>query len=247
RGLHYTGFFLHQIGRSQAAAAANAEALALFRTLDDPTGIADVLRNRGYANLPHPEHLGAARRDFEENLAIRRRIGDQPGVALALTAVGSVAQQEGDLPQAQAHYEEAVALFEKCGWSTSPHNGFVLLDLAELATEQGRAVEAWNYNHRALGILLQGRLFTEAAVCLEKMSSQALQAGDPVRAARLAGAADRLRPLGGSTGIAPESAVPQLTQRLMGILGMDGCERELAAGRGLSDAEVLAFAAGVPA
>jgi predicted ATPase/DNA-binding SARP family transcriptional activator len=246
RALQYKSYLLERMGQEAEGAEAGAEALALFRALGDPMGIGDALRFRGFTSLQHPDRLGAARRDLEENLAIRRRIGDRPGVALALGPLGVLSRQEGDLRQARAHLEDAAAVFEACGWSNSSHNAAVLQELAEVAREQQRAAEVWGLKHRGVRILLQCRLFMDAAACLEELADLAVQAGDAVRAARLAGAADRLRPLGGSRVMSPESRVARLALDLAGVLGPEACEREMAAGRRLSDAAVLDLAESAP-
>ena len=51
----------------------------------------------------------------EESLALRRRLGDQAGIALVLFQLGDVAAQEGDDATARAFYSESLALRQALG------------------------------------------------------------------------------------------------------------------------------------
>jgi hypothetical protein len=44
---------------------------------------------------------------FEENLALRRQLGDQQGEGVVLTALGQVAQARGQLDVTQTSFEQA--------------------------------------------------------------------------------------------------------------------------------------------
>ncbi|HQR11914.1 MAG TPA: tetratricopeptide repeat protein [Casimicrobiaceae bacterium] len=57
----------------------------------------------------------AAQALYQECLAIRRRQGDQRGIAASLGNLGSVTLQQCDYPAARALYEECLAIFRKLG------------------------------------------------------------------------------------------------------------------------------------
>jgi len=52
---------------------------------------------------------------LEESLALRRELGDQPGVAASLLALGEVALSQGDRGLAESVYEESLAIQRELG------------------------------------------------------------------------------------------------------------------------------------
>ncbi|HTE20437.1 MAG TPA: tetratricopeptide repeat protein, partial [Armatimonadota bacterium] len=235
----YQATLLRSTGEFEAADLAGAEALELFRVLSDPMGIGDELLSRGWALLDQEGDIGAARSDLDENLAIRRQIGDEPGVAIALMAMGRLARREGDLPQAERHGREALAILEGCGWGSSINTAMLIQLLAQLAGEQQRAEEAWSLGGRALRIMLLEHSWETAGTVLEDMADWAMERGEWVRAARLTGATERLIPAGEPSFDGQERPLPRLLRPLEEHLGKEACAREREVGRGLSDSEVL--------
>ncbi len=244
--LNYKARLLPQLGELERAVEANREALALYRTLGDPIGIADVLRNQGVANLWYTGDLAAARPDLEENLALRRRLGDETGVATALIDLASLSRREGELEGARTQLQQALSILENNGWSRSTTRAHALLDLALTVWALGDARKAWEYSRRVVELMFGNRHSSGAAEGLEALAEQALHGGEPARAARLLGAAERVRP----EGRLPEARRAKLSEqalRLGSLLGPETCQRELEAGRGLSDAQVLDLIADFPA
>jgi predicted ATPase/DNA-binding SARP family transcriptional activator len=98
-------------------------------------------------------HLGdfaAARRRYEESLAIYRRLGDERGVVTALNNVGMAASRLGDLAAARRCYEEGLASARKQG----DLSGILhpLNNCASLARCSGESEAAWDLYREALEI-----------------------------------------------------------------------------------------------
>jgi predicted ATPase/DNA-binding XRE family transcriptional regulator len=88
------------------------ESVAIFRELNDSTGIAKVLNNLGIvlAGLNAYEESRLAQ---EESLEIRRKAGDKQGVALCLNELGRIAYEQMDYARARSLHEESLAIFRE--------------------------------------------------------------------------------------------------------------------------------------
>jgi tetratricopeptide (TPR) repeat protein len=76
----------------------------------------------------------------EENLTLRREIGDQMGVATALTALGNVALWRGDNEQAHTFCEEGLTLMRQL--DHSPGVAMMMNNLGTIAERRGDLAEA---------------------------------------------------------------------------------------------------------
>jgi hypothetical protein len=56
-----------------------------------------------------------ARRLYGESLEIKKRLGDQSGVAITLHRLGRLAEEEGDKAEAARPFREALSIFERLG------------------------------------------------------------------------------------------------------------------------------------
>src|SRR5438105_4121141 len=72
---------------------------------------------------------------YQDSLAIRRELGDRPGIAASLNNLGLVAFEQGDYPAARALYEESLAIRRELG----DRRGIALSlgNLGTVAFEQG--------------------------------------------------------------------------------------------------------------
>ena len=188
--LHNLGLVAHLQGDYQQAESRLTEGLLLLRELGDVPGVADSLNHIG--RLPH------VRRDwmratglFEEALDFYREIGDEEGVASTLNNLGLVAYDRGEYERAIHLHEESCSIHAALG--TRLGSGIGRYDLGNAlygVCEHGRAGEAYQ---EALRLLLGAGDKALIAFCLEGLGRVALAEGQPERAIRLWGAADKLR------------------------------------------------------
>jgi predicted ATPase/DNA-binding XRE family transcriptional regulator len=130
RGASYEG--LQHLGALLARANEPAEGL------DD-----DLLANAYSAATGLAEACGMlARREefFSEALTLKRRLGDEPGIATLLGGAGVAASQLGDYDAARALLEEAVGIRRRLG--TPFELAKVLADLGQNASNAGDDLEA---------------------------------------------------------------------------------------------------------
>ena len=84
--------------------------LALFQTLDDPTGISKAVGNIGIIHW-RKGNYDAARACFEKELALCEKLGDQWGIAEAISNMGIVDWRQGDYAAARAGFEKSLRLY----------------------------------------------------------------------------------------------------------------------------------------
>jgi len=56
-----------------------------------------------------------ARRLYQESLGIEQQLGDRAGVAISLHQLGRLAEEDGDLEEAERLFIESLATFEALG------------------------------------------------------------------------------------------------------------------------------------
>jgi predicted ATPase/class 3 adenylate cyclase len=177
-------------GDYPAARVLYEESLAIRRELGDRRGMAGLLCNLGIVAYERGEFT-AARALSEEGLAISRELGDRGRIADALNNLGDVAIEQGDYPAARALSEESLAigreLGDRDGIASSLHSlGGVAYLQGDLASARALYKEGLE-NRRELDDRLG------IARALEGLAAVVADLGSSLRAARIWGAAERLR------------------------------------------------------
>jgi predicted ATPase/DNA-binding winged helix-turn-helix (wHTH) protein/Tfp pilus assembly protein PilF len=193
--LHNLGLVAYDQGDYPAARALYEEALAIQRDLGDKGGISFALHNLAMVAFVQGD-VAFGRSLYEESLAIKRELGDMRGIANTLNNLGMAADQRGDHVAARALYEESLAikrdLGDKRGTANTLNNlGMVALELGDLA-----AARAQNEESLAIRRELMDRWGITNS--LEGLAAIIAASGNSPRAARIWGAAERLRKENGS-------------------------------------------------
>ena len=172
------------------ARALYEESLAIFRKLDDRRGIATLQINLGIVARDGGDHA-YARELFEASLSLARAQGDRHGLASGLNNLAGVAYAANDLDTARELYEESLIISRELGdrqgiAGALNHLGVVVCEQgdgagAEHMFEEGLAIHSALGDRWGVAVSLEG---------LAKVSSALVS---PVHAARLWGAAERLR------------------------------------------------------
>jgi tetratricopeptide (TPR) repeat protein/transcriptional regulator with XRE-family HTH domain len=103
-----------QRGDDRVAMKHTSQALALYRTLDEPVWEADAVNSMGW----YAARLGDfddARRHCERALAMQRRNGYRDGEAAALDSLGLIAHRTGRHAASVDCYEQSLAIFRDVG------------------------------------------------------------------------------------------------------------------------------------
>jgi predicted ATPase/class 3 adenylate cyclase/Tfp pilus assembly protein PilF len=182
-------------GDFPAARLLHEESLTIVRELGDRKGIGNSLNNLG--NVAYDQgDFSSARGLYEESLAIARELGDREGIARVLGNLGNVAKHQGDFPSARALHEESLAIKRELGYRQRIASS--LNSLADLAIDERDFASAQALYREALVI---GRELGERlriAFSLEGLAAVVAALGSSLRAARIWGAAERLRAEAGS-------------------------------------------------
>jgi eukaryotic-like serine/threonine-protein kinase len=134
---------------SQAALDPLSKALSLAIQFDNEEQKGAILQSMGlaYQDLNKPED---ALRNFQQALEIRRKVGDQRGIAMSSLQVGEIEETLGNPKAALASYQEAVQVDRKIG----DKNGLIqsLTTLGLFYLNQLKYDEALQYTNEALQI-----------------------------------------------------------------------------------------------
>ena len=177
-------------GDYSAARALYEESLAIKRELGDRSGIANSLNNLGNVAFDQAE-FALARPLYEESLAIARELVDREGIARVLGNLGNVAKHQGDFASARALHEEGLAIKRELGFRQRIASS--LNSLGSLASDQGDFASAQALYHEGLAMVSELGDKLGIAISLEGLAGVVAALGGSLRAARIWGAAERLR------------------------------------------------------
>jgi len=217
------------------------DALALYVTLGDEAGAADVRASLGWVAAATGD-WATARRRFGEAAEAARARGDATSRGFALQGLGMSALRDEDRPAARVALAEAVDLLRAAGDTFGLANalydhGRVLVADGELDRGRAALLEAL-HRHAAAGDM------SGVVYMLDALSELAVEEGRAERAVRLAAAADAMR--GSLRARAPSSIVGEWDVRaaVRGDLGEDAVAAAWAEGRAMGLERVLTYVEG---
>jgi non-specific serine/threonine protein kinase len=187
--------------------------------------------------------FASARALHEESLAIVRQLGNRLGIANSLSNLGVVAYEQSDFVRARALYEESLAIERELGNSGGIATS--LSDLGALAHKQGDYAAAGALRRESLMIRRELGDRRGMAYSLEGLAETSVTVlGSSRRAARILGAAERLREQIGTP--LPPIELPQYDMKVASAraaLGDDvAFDRAWQEGRALTLDEAIALA-----
>jgi predicted ATPase len=191
---HGLGILLTQQGEWAAAVPLFERSLAIYRDSGDRDQEAKELNSLGITHGYNGD-LSTARSLLEESATLAREIGSDQRLAAALTNLGMVENFAGDLDRAAQVLQEAVTLDQKHGDQLG-----LVLDRHALTMVSLRA----GHTRRARDLLSATADYVVSAgnsdilaAALELAACTVAELGEPLRAARLAGAAAAVRQIAG--------------------------------------------------
>ncbi len=135
-------------GKFELAFEWMVQAKEVRTALGDNVGLAQVLIETGYVLLLKGQMQG--REPLNEGLILAREAGDKLGAALALTLLGSLAAEQGDLGTGQALVEQSLNLRREMGdkWGVADS----LTELGYMAHRQGDFATARVFFEQSLNL-----------------------------------------------------------------------------------------------
>ncbi|HKP53638.1 MAG TPA: tetratricopeptide repeat protein [Chloroflexia bacterium] len=194
KALHGLGVLTANQGEHAQARNLMEEAVALYREVREPQGVADALNSLGliacHQDDPHAQLY------FEESLALQRALGNNYGVAAVLHNLGMMAEDQGEYAQAEPLYEESLLLARKMGDKEGA--AWALNGLGQVALDRGDYRQALARYGESLALCQDIGDKMGVALCLERLGGVAAEQRQPTRAALLLGSAEALREAMGS-------------------------------------------------
>lgn len=200
------GDLVLQQGDVDAAKQASSESLAIFRQLDDPFGVAVNLTQLADIALEQGERE-RARLLAEESAAIRRQRLGSLHLGRALASLAEISVAEADYDRARELLEEAIEYWGAEAPESNHHMVCheALGEVLRLQGDYSGAVEAF-----AKSIRIGQQRGEQSPDVFEGVAALWATLGQDESAARLAGAAERLRDqLGGPVRIRPDRPLPE--------------------------------------
>ena len=174
----------------ERATALGEEGLKLARKLGDEEGAATTLLNLGVAVMVRGE-LERATSLIEDGLPLFRESGDKWGLARSLLCLGLVAMFREDYEWAKALTEEGLAMSRESGDVWCSNMALNQMALMALLREDFGRTEA--LGKESLELSRRSGMVHHIAFALHTAAALAGSRGQPVRSARLWGAAEALR------------------------------------------------------
>jgi predicted ATPase/class 3 adenylate cyclase len=228
-------FVLVRRGQQAAALPLIAESLALARRLGDPHLTARLLSVRSFALDFEGDHQAAAA-DAAESLQLFRQAGDRREVGTMLGNLGYAELSLGDLERARGHLRESLDIARELDDSYGVVYETFNLGLAEYLNGSSGAAAALF----AESFDLARRVRMNAGTAYALMGLAMAGSGpDPVRSARLHGAADEALAALGETVDSLEARLRDADrQRLRAAMGGAAFDAEHGAGRAMTFEEI---------
>ncbi len=187
--LQGAGLLATEQGDLDAARGYHDEALAIAADIKDERGYLYALGGLGRISLWQADHERTVE-IHEQGLARARESGILNDVAFWLGNIALPVALLGDVPRAKQMLHEAFAIVRE---TTDVLDAIVLFELAVVALIERDVVEARKLIAEALAIERKRGPSRIVADCLETCAGLAIVEHQPVRAARLYGAAEMLR------------------------------------------------------
>jgi predicted ATPase len=188
--LDLAGYVAISQGDHEHAQACFEHELSLYTENSDQRGIATALRGCGFAALQRGDMV-QAQRYTDQSLLVSQAAQDRWGAAWSLYDLGYLALVRNEFSQAQILLEDAVLALREQGIQFGVFRA--LFALAQVKVEHGDAAQAQALYHEALRVQQRMHYIYLAADCLEGLAGVAARDGQPIRSARLFGAAHAQR------------------------------------------------------
>jgi non-specific serine/threonine protein kinase len=190
KALFAAGRLAERQGDYAAAQPLLEESLTISRVIEDKPLLALALHNLSNLATYRGAHV-AGRALAEESLAIRRDLGDRWGIANVLHNLGFQASVIGDYAAGRAFYEESLAISRELEdkWGIA----YSLDGLGLRILDQGDFEHAGSLLKESLALRRELGDKSGIARSFERLAKVAGKWGQPLRAARLFGAAEALR------------------------------------------------------
>ena len=240
RGLKATALLASLQGDYAAGKRLLQESLLLFREIDAPIDVGRALDGLVYLSIEagaYPEAEALAR----EAVDYARTTGDRLGLCASLGHLAIALHSQSRWAAARELYEQALDVAREL--ATPWHLGFALIEFGRAECDEGRCDLA--LTHLAEGMTILQALGDRPGVIesLEALAGLAAATAAPRRAARLWGAAERLRQeMGGARSVHQSIAYERQVKPVRAMLPAEAFDQAWDEGRAMSLDDAVRFA-----
>ena len=220
------------------------EALDIFKELEDPRGVGDMLMQLGWAYMRMGRYNEVAPR-MEEALGLFREIGHVSLLGFTLAGLGELAIRQRQYERATQLLEESLAIRKQHGhkWGIGATLG--ALGWVALLQHDLNQMKKWLGESLALRMEIGDK--GGIAWCLEKLAQAKIAQAQFQDAAKIFGHAEALRaPIGSVIDPADQHEYDQIISGLQSALGMDAFAALWAEGKAMLLEEVIKMALSEP-
>jgi predicted ATPase len=189
--LHGAGQLAVERGDYAAGRAFFERCVAASRLAGDEAGAAFALGKVGDAAYAQGDFT-AARNYLQEGLFQTRRLGDPFNTARLMGCLGELLRAQGDFAEACRLDEEALAILAAAGQGSSSGIGVTVCNLGNALLRDGKVDRAAAVLADALSIAERLGSTIDIAIAVFGLAGVAAARGEPLRAARLLGAAEAM-------------------------------------------------------
>ena len=215
------------------------EAVAIYRELGDPGGIADALGELGAAQMVAGQS-DAARASLEEARELGLRLGERQKASESTMALGLLALLERDIGQARERFENALTTFTDLGdmyWVA-----FAERLLGGIDRFEGNDEAAEKRYRASLSVAHQHGILIMIASTLYAFADLAVRRGQPERALRLVGASEVIRERVGEALAMEREMVGDVAGAARALLDAATSDRLYQEGRAMEPDDAVAYA-----
>jgi tetratricopeptide (TPR) repeat protein len=239
--LNGAGMLAFIMGDHEQGMAYNRSALEIAVQMGDKDGQARSLIWISAHGTTDPEHYMEGLALAEQAVVLYHELDDQDGLAWGYNQIGEVCRLLGDLSQARANYETALAICRSTG--NRRREAISLVNLGYLSQHQGDFLAAERYMREGMALLYQLKLRYHAAIALAILAGPTVEQGEARRAARLLGAAEAVfERMSVSLQPADQVEIDRSITQVRSELDPEELEQYWAEGRALSFEEAIAYA-----
>ena len=188
----YLALFRADYGKANAFLEEN---LKVYRALGDPEGIARTLTNLGFVALLAQQNVARLPSLLAEAMALRPELNNRHTIAELLQLAGQAAGTQGDLEEAVRWFEESLVLFRDI--CDAQGESMCLINLGIIALARPDLDQATRHLTESLQLARELGYKMPLHAGLVILAGIAARKDEPVRAARLWGAAEALHDVTG--------------------------------------------------
>ena len=242
RALNNSGILVRVQGDHAAAQRLHQESLAIARELRQPKGISNSLANLAIIAMEQARYEDAEAL-FQETATIERASGDRLGLSGTLGNLADLSRVRGDYATARSLLEESLTTVRDIGERLGEANVLRALGVVECA--QGNLKAAERHLREALAICQEISDRVDAADAIEGLALVAVAMDAPRRAARIWGAAERLREqLGSPMPPYEKPAYMRAMEHARAALGDEAFDQSWREGREMRFEDAMKYALG---